>query len=63
MILPIGANTFEEAMEMGSETYHHLKVIRERYVYFFVNFFVFFILTNLFLLLLLRFVFWFYFSD
>lgn len=27
MILPIGASTFEEALQMGSETYHHLKVI------------------------------------
>ncbi|KAI7745584.1 hypothetical protein M8C21_032554 [Ambrosia artemisiifolia] len=26
MILPVGAQTFEEAMQMGSETYHHLKV-------------------------------------
>jgi hypothetical protein len=26
MILPIGAKNFEEAMQMGSETYHHLKV-------------------------------------
>ncbi|KAG9453270.1 hypothetical protein H6P81_006174 [Aristolochia fimbriata] len=32
MILPIGANSFEEAMQMGSETYHHLKVvITEKY--------------------------------
>ncbi|OVA15544.1 Enolase [Macleaya cordata] len=32
MILPIGANTFEEALQMGSETYHHLKaIISERY--------------------------------
>ncbi|XP_043718338.1 cytosolic enolase 3 isoform X2 [Telopea speciosissima] len=32
MILPTGANTFEEAMQMGSETYHHLKaVITEKY--------------------------------
>lgn len=27
MILPVGASNFEEAMQMGSETYHHLKVI------------------------------------
>lgn len=27
MILPVGANTFKEAMQMASETYHHLKVI------------------------------------
>ncbi|AQL07789.1 Enolase [Zea mays] len=32
MILPIGAKNFEEAMQMGSETYHHLKdVILEKY--------------------------------
>ncbi|XP_050367789.1 cytosolic enolase 3 [Argentina anserina] len=32
MILPIGANRFEEALQMGSETYHHLKaVIIEKY--------------------------------
>ncbi|XP_068644126.1 cytosolic enolase 3-like [Aristolochia californica] len=32
MIVPTGANTFEEAMQMGSETYHHLKVvITEKY--------------------------------
>ncbi|KAM7522111.1 hypothetical protein LguiA_012013 [Lonicera macranthoides] len=32
MILPIGARKFEEAMQIGSETYHHLKaVITEKY--------------------------------
>lgn len=32
MILPIGATRFEEALQMGSETYHHLKaVITEKY--------------------------------
>lgn len=32
MILPIGASRFEEALQMGSETYHHLKaVIKEKY--------------------------------
>ncbi|KAL9334098.1 hypothetical protein Peur_074237 [Populus x canadensis] len=32
MILPIGASTFKEALQMGSETYHHLKaVIKEKY--------------------------------
>ncbi|CAM8898794.1 unnamed protein product [Rhodiola kirilowii] len=32
MILPIGANKYEEAVQMGSETYHHLKaVIIERF--------------------------------
>lgn len=27
MILPIGATNFEEALQMGSETYHHLKAV------------------------------------
>eukprot|EP00268_Persea_americana_P014420 TRINITY_DN16412_c0_g1_i2.p1 TRINITY_DN16412_c0_g1~~TRINITY_DN16412_c0_g1_i2.p1 ORF type:complete len:363 (-),score=85.59 TRINITY_DN16412_c0_g1_i2:762-1850(-) len=27
MILPVGANTFKEAMQMASETYHHLKAV------------------------------------
>ncbi|KAM3231822.1 cytosolic enolase 3 [Capsicum chacoense] len=27
MILPVGSNTFEEALQMGSETYHHLKAV------------------------------------
>eukprot|EP00249_Psilotum_nudum_P004729 c18235_g1_i1 orf=88-1515(+) len=32
MILPIGANSFSDALRMGSETYHHLKaVIKEKY--------------------------------
>ncbi|CAI0540493.1 unnamed protein product [Linum tenue] len=32
MILPIGANRFDEALQMGSETYSHLKaVITEKY--------------------------------
>ncbi|KAK8485076.1 hypothetical protein V6N11_031096 [Hibiscus sabdariffa] len=32
MILPTGAGKFEEALQMGSETYHHLKaVITEKY--------------------------------
>ncbi|KAF6142386.1 hypothetical protein GIB67_033813 [Kingdonia uniflora] len=32
MVLPTGANSFEEAMQMGSETYHYLKaVIFEKY--------------------------------
>ncbi|KAE9547587.1 hypothetical protein FO519_009201 [Halicephalobus sp. NKZ332] len=32
MILPVGAKTFREAMQMGSEIYHHLKSeIKERY--------------------------------
>jgi enolase len=25
MILPVGASSFREAMQMGSEVYHHLK--------------------------------------
>jgi len=32
MILPTGANSFREAMQMGSEIYHHLqKVIKKKY--------------------------------
>jgi enolase len=32
MILPLGAKTFKEAMQMGSEVYHHLKSeIKKRY--------------------------------
>jgi len=32
MILPTGASSFREAMQMGSETYHHLKaVIKKKY--------------------------------
>lgn len=32
MILPVGAATFKEAMQMGSEIYHHLKkVINKKY--------------------------------
>uniref|UniRef100_F1KZV7 Enolase n=1 Tax=Ascaris suum TaxID=6253 RepID=F1KZV7_ASCSU len=32
MILPVGANSFKEAMRMGSEVYHHLKAeIKKRY--------------------------------
>lgn len=32
MILPTGANSFSEAMRMGSETYHHLKkAIQKKY--------------------------------
>ncbi|KAH9605075.1 hypothetical protein KSS87_004618 [Heliosperma pusillum] len=27
MILPVGAKTFEEAVQMGAETYHHLKAV------------------------------------
>lgn len=27
MILPVGSSTFEEALQMGSETYHHLKAV------------------------------------
>ncbi|KAI4382410.1 hypothetical protein MLD38_008380 [Melastoma candidum] len=39
MILPIGAIRFEEALQMGSETYHHLKaVITEKYGQYGCNF-------------------------
>jgi enolase len=32
MILPTGAKSFSEAMQMGSEVYHHLKkVIKKKY--------------------------------
>lgn len=32
MILPVGASSFKEAMQMGSEVYHHLKaVIKKKY--------------------------------
>lgn len=32
MVLPTGANSFKEAMQIGSEIYHHLKkVINKRY--------------------------------
>jgi len=32
MILPVGADSFKEALRMGAETYHHLKkVIKEKY--------------------------------
>jgi enolase len=33
MILPVGASSFKEAMQMGSEVYHHLKVN----VYYFIS--------------------------
>lgn len=32
MILPTGAKTFKEALQIGAEVYHHLKaVIKEKY--------------------------------
>jgi enolase len=32
MILPTGASSFSQAMQMGSEVYHHLKkVIKKKY--------------------------------
>lgn len=32
MVLPVGAETFRSAMQIGSEIYHHLKkVINKRY--------------------------------
>lgn len=43
MVLPIGANRFEEALQMGSETYHHLKV-------FHLNCLTFEIISSVFLL-------------
>ncbi|XP_055336467.1 alpha-enolase-like [Paramacrobiotus metropolitanus] len=30
MIMPVGATSFREAMKMGSEVYHHLKIILEK---------------------------------
>lgn len=29
MILPVGAKSFKEAMKMGVEVYHNLKVIKD----------------------------------
>lgn len=32
MIAPVGATSFEQSMQMGSEVYHHLKnVIKKKY--------------------------------
>ncbi|KAF6137863.1 hypothetical protein GIB67_022006, partial [Kingdonia uniflora] len=33
MVLPTGANSFEEAMQIGSETYHYLKVISPNFIF------------------------------
>ncbi|KAF6143844.1 hypothetical protein GIB67_000232 [Kingdonia uniflora] len=33
MVLPTGANSFEEAMQIGSETYHYLKVISPKFYF------------------------------
>jgi enolase len=38
MILPVGASSFKEAMKMGVEVYHHLKVIL-----WFLNFILFYV--------------------
>lgn len=35
MILPVGASTFKEAMKMGAEVYHNLKVL-SCYFHFFI---------------------------
>ena len=42
MILPTGAASFSEAMKMGSETYHHLKVCMSISNFFLRNCLVFF---------------------
>lgn len=34
MILPVGASSFKDAMKMGVEVYHHLKVLKQTYVSF-----------------------------
>jgi len=32
MILPVGASSFKQAMQMGAEVYHNLKaIIKEKY--------------------------------
>lgn len=36
MILPTGATRFEEAVRMGSETYHHLKVVIYLFIFEFL---------------------------
>lgn len=38
MVLPVGASSFKEAMKMGVEVYHHLKVgLHFTFVYLFQN--------------------------
>lgn len=32
MILPVGASSFKEAMKMGAEVYHNLKVYTTDYI-------------------------------
>lgn len=41
MILPVGANSFQEAMQMGSETYHHLKVLKINFLVLCYSFAIF----------------------
>lgn len=41
MILPVGASSFKEAMKMGVEVYHHLKVcdnvsVLSSFIYLFI---------------------------
>lgn len=36
MILPVGAASFKEAMKMGVEVYHHLKVTRSPFCLLFI---------------------------
>lgn len=40
MILPVGASCFKDAMKMGVEVYHHLKVLKQTYVPFLLILFV-----------------------
>lgn len=40
MILPVGASSFKDAMKMGVEVYHHLKVLKQTYVPFLLILFV-----------------------
>ncbi len=37
MILPTGASSFKEAMKMGVEVYHHLKVKKKNQPFHFVS--------------------------
>ena len=41
MVLPVGASSFKEAMKMGVEVYHNLKVsLLVTFIYFFPNVFL-----------------------
>lgn len=40
MILPVGASTFKEAMKMGVEVYHHLKVCHIIYLFILSHYYV-----------------------